>query len=318
MKILITGLVPRTGLKDLEKHFEIIYPPEGTEFTREESLKLIVDCDGVVLMGVRADKEFIDAGKKLKIIAVNGVGFDNVDIAYAKEHGIAVANAPAAVMEPTAEMTMSLMLAITRRIGNYDRSLRNGVWQNINQPSQMGFSLFGATLGVFGIGRIGRSVAKRAKAFGMNIIYYEPRYGLSAEQESELEATRVSFEDLLSKSDVITIHAPLTSETRHLFGEKELKQMKSTSYLINAARGPIVDEQALIAALKSGEIAGAGLDVFENEPTIPDEMKSLENIVMTPHAGTACLSSRTILAKEAAGNIIAYLIDKTEKNIINK
>lgn len=318
MKILITGLVPQAGLKGLETYFEVIYPPEGTEFTRQESLKLVQDCDGVVLMGTKADQEFIDAGKNLKIIAVNGVGFDNVDIAYAREKGIAVANAPAAVMEPTAEMTMSLMLAVTRRIGYYDRSLRNNVWLNINQPAEMGFSLYGATLGVFGMGRIGRSVAKRAKAFGMNIIYYEPKYGLSPEQEKELEATRVSLEELLSRSDIITIHAPLTPETRHLFGEKEFKQMKSTAFLINAARGPIVDEQALVTALKTGEIAGAGLDVFENEPNVSAEMRALENVVMTPHAGTACLSSRTILAKEAADNIISFLVEHTEKNIVNK
>ena len=272
--------------------------------------------DGVLLMGEKADKEFIDTGKKLKVIAVNGVGYDLVDVAYAKEKGITVCNSPQAVMEPTAELTMCLILAATRRVGNYDRNLRKGIWQNVSRESEMGFCLYGSTLGIVGMGRIGRSVARRAQSFGMNIIYYEEAF-IPEEVEKSLGATRVKFDELLEKADVITLHVPLLKSTYHLFGKEQFQKMKKTAYIVNAARGPIIDEDALINALQTGQIAGAGLDVFEHEPEIPAAMLELENITMTPHAGTGCLSSRILLAEETANNLISFLIDGTPKNVVN-
>ena len=170
MKILVTGLVPRAGLDALYDNFEVTYS-HGEPFTREQVLKQLPDMDGVLLMGERADREFINAGKKLKVIAVNGVGYDNVALAYAREKGITVCNSPQSVMEPTAELTVCLMLAAARRVGNYDRNLRKGIWQNVSYEAEMGFCLYGSTLGIVGMGRIGRSVAKRAWTFGMDIIY---------------------------------------------------------------------------------------------------------------------------------------------------
>jgi D-3-phosphoglycerate dehydrogenase len=315
MKVLVTGLVPRAGLNELFQNFEVAYS-DGRPYTREQVLALLPDMDGVLLMGETADKEFIDAGQHLKVIAVNGVGYDNVDVTYARQKGISVCNSPRAVQEPTAELTICLMLAAARRVGYYDRRLRKGLWPNVSETAEMGFCLHGATLGIVGIGRIGRTVARCARALGMNVIYHD-QVSLPAAVETELEVKSASFEQLLAKADVITLHTPLIDSTYHLFGAKEFGKMKKSAFIINAARGPIIDQEALIQALQAGTIAGAGLDVFEHEPEIPEALRALENVTMTPHAGTGCLSSRTILAGESAGNIIALLVDKAARNVVN-
>lgn len=315
MKVLVTGIVPRAGLDELYANFEVFHS-EGKPFGRGQVLEMLPDMDAVLLAGMAADREFFDRASRLKVIAVFGVGYDNVDTAYARQKGIAVCNSPVAVQAPTAELTISLMLAAARRIGYHDRNLRRGEWRNVSDPAEMGYCLHGATLGVLGIGRIGQMVARCARALGMNIIYHDQN-ALPPQLEHELCARRVDFAELLAESDVITIHAPLTVETRHLFGEREFRMMKKTAFIINAARGPIIDEDALVNALKNGEIAGAGLDVFEHEPQIPQAMKDLENVTLSPHAGTACLSSRTNLAMESAGNITAILLDKPSRNVVN-
>lgn len=315
MKVLVTGIIPKEGIEKLKEKFDVIYTEE--EFTREEVLSKLNDCDGVLLMGIKADKEFIDAGKNLKIIAVNGVGFDHVDLEYAKSKGIVVANVPGAVMEPTAEMAFALMLATTRRLLDYDNNIKQGKWLNVSKRENMGFSLYKSTLGIFGMGRIGQSVAKRAKAFGMNIIYSN-LHQLDDEKEKELGAKYVSFDELLEKSDVISIHAPLFESTKHSFNTEQFKKMKNTAFIINSARGPLIDEKALIKALKEKEIAGAGLDVFETEPLEESELFNFSNVVLTPHAGTGCLSSRIAISEEATENLISFLINNEEKNIVNK
>lgn len=315
-KVLVTGIVPRAGLDALYTHFDVTYT-DGTPFTRQEVLAFLPEMDGMLMALQTADKELLDAAKRLKSLSVFGVGFDNVDIAYAKEKGILVCNAPMAVMEPTAEMTMALMLAVTRRICDYDRNLKQGVWQNCSLPEGSGFSLYRSTLGIVGMGRIGRAVARRAMAFGMRILYHE-QMELPEEALSGIEAERVDFDTLLAASDVVSIHAPLLASTHHLFNTETFKKMKNTAYLINAARGPIVEEAALIRALEEGEIAGAGLDVFEFEPKIAEGLLKLPNVVLSPHAGTGCLSSRTILAEEAAENLIACLVRNAPVNVVNR
>lgn len=315
MKVLVTGLVPRAGLNELYKCFDVTYS-DGNPFAREQVLRMLPDMDAVLLMGERADREFIDAGENLKVVAVNGVGYDNVDIIYSREKGIDVCNSPQSVQEPTAELTICLMLATTRRVGNYDRNLRRGIWQNVSDEAEMGFSLYGSTLGIVGLGRIGKTVAKRAQALGMNIIYCDQAI-IPEEIEKSLGAKRVSFDELVKAADVITIHTPLLDSTKHLFGKEQFQKMKNTAFIVNAARGPIIDENALISALQDGTIAGAGLDVFEREPEIPQALLELENVTMTPHAGTGCLSSRTHLAGETSQNIIAVLIEGAPKNVVN-
>lgn len=315
MKILITGRITKEGLKELNKHFEVIYAED--KFTREEVLEKIVDCHGVMLMGLKGDKELIDAGKNLKIIAGYGVGYDNIDIEYAKSKNIIVSNVPKAVLEPTAELAFALILATTRKLTNYDENMKKGNWMDSSIRENMGFCIYGSTLGIFGMGRIGQSVARRAKAFGMNIIYHN-RTRLSKSLEKELNAEYVDFDTLLKISDVISINAPLTESTRHKFNKEAFFKMKKTSYIVNTARGALIDENALIEALKNKKIAGAGLDVFETEPLTHSELFSLENVVLTPHVGTACLSSRINMAKEASDNIISFLINNEEKNVVNR
>jgi D-3-phosphoglycerate dehydrogenase len=208
------------------------------------------------------------------------------------------------------------MLAIARRVGNYDRNLRKGIWQNVSSEPEMGFCLYGTTLGIVGLGRIGKAVAQRAHVFGMQILYHD-EFAISAELEKTLHVKRVSLDELLAESDVVTLHTPLLESTHHLFGKEQFEKMKKTAFIVNAARGALIDENALIDALQKGEIAGAGLDVFEHEPIIPQAMLELENVIMTPHAGTGCLSSRTTLAVETAGNIISFLVEKAPRNVIN-
>lgn len=315
MKILVTGIIPKEGVEKLKENFDVTYT-EG-EFSREEVLSNLPEYDGVLLMGLKADKEFIDAGKKLKIISINGVGFDHVDLQYAKSKGIVVANVPNAVMEPTAEMALALMLSTTRRVLEYDDNMRKGKWLNVSKRENMGFSLYKSTLGIFGMGRIGKSVAKKAKVLGMEVIYSN-RHKLSEEIEKELGVKYVTFDEMLEKSDVISIHAPLSESTRHSFSTEEFKKMKNTAFIINTARGPLIDEEALIKALKDGEIAGAGLDVFETEPLEKSELFNIPNVVLTPHAGTGCLSSRIAISEEATANLISFLLNNEEKNIVNK
>ena len=315
MKILVTGLVPRAGLNELYAEFDVVYS-EGKPFSREEVLKMLPEMNGVLLTGEKADKEFIDLGANLKVIAVNGVGFDNVDVEYAREKSIYVCNSPKAVQEPTAELTFCLLLAAARRLRFYDENLRKGIWANVSVEAEMGFAAYGSTLGIVGMGRIGQSVARRAKVFGMKVLYFD-QVSLPGELEEEFGARKVGFDELLKESDIVTIHTPLLDSTHHLFSTEEFSKMKSTAFIVNAARGPIIDEKALVHALSNNIIAGAGLDVFEFEPEISKEMLGLDNVIMTPHAGTGCLSSRTILAGESAGNIIAVLKHNKPINVVN-
>lgn len=312
-KVLVTGIVPKEGLTKLFEAFDVTY--SETPFTREYVLENLHAYDAWLLMGQKGDKEMIDAGKNLKFISLNAVGYDHVDIDYAKEKGIAVANSPQAVRVPTAEMTFALLLAATKRLAFYDRIVREGSWIDPSERRYQGLSLEGATLGIYGMGRIGSTVAGFAKAFGMTVLYHD-LYRLPEDKEKELGVTYVDFDELVATADVVTIHAPSLPSTRHKFNKDVFKKMKNRSYLINAARGPIVNEADLVEALKTGEIAGAGLDVFEFEPEVSAELRALDNVMMAPHAGTGTIEGRRILAEEAAENIIAFF-SGNPINIIN-
>ena len=236
---------------------------------------------------------------------MNGVGFDHVDISYAKQKGIIVSNSPQSVRVPTAEMTFALLLSAGKRLHFYDRVVREGGWMDVSKPEYQGMTLAGSTLGVFGMGRIGKTVAKYAQDFGMNVIYHDP-FRMKEEQEKELNVHYVSFDEMLAQSDVLTIHAPLMDSTRGVFNDEAFSKMKPTAYLVNAARGAIIQEKALIKALREHKIAGAGLDVFEFEPQVSEELRALDNVVMSPHAGTGTVAGRKEIAQEAAGNIVSF------------
>ncbi|WP_374140467.1 NAD(P)-dependent oxidoreductase [Leptotrichia hongkongensis] len=271
--------------------------------------------DALLLMGQKADKELIEAGKNLKLISLNAVGFDHVDIEFAKSKGIVVENSPQAVRVPTAEMTFALLLAATKRLAFYDKIVREGNWIDPSERKYQGLTLEGATLGVYGFGRIGQTVAKLAQSFGMKVLYHDT-FRLSEEKEKELNVKYVEFDELLKNSDVITIHAPGLPTTKGKFNKEAFKKMKNRSYLINAARGPIIVEADLVEALKTGEIAGAGLDVFEFEPKVSEELRALDSVIMAPHAGTGTVEGRITLAKEAAENIIEFFAGNL-RNVVN-
>lgn len=314
-KILVTGIVPKEGLRKLMDRFDVTYS-EDRPFSRDYVLEHLSEYDGWLLMGQKGDKEMIDAGENLQIISLNAVGFDHVDTAYAKEKGIVVSNSPQAVRVPTAEMTFALILAASKRLAFYDSIVRSGEWIDPSEQRYQGLTLQGSTLGIYGMGCIGLTVANFAKAFGMTVVYNDV-YRLPEDKEKELGVTYLEFDQLIETADVITIHAPALPSTIHKFNKDVFAKMKNRSYLINAARGPIVSEEALIEALKEGEIAGAGLDVFENEPQVSEGLRSLDNVIMSPHAGTGTIEGRRTLAEEAADNIIAFF-DGKPQNIVNK
>ncbi|HGC8175293.1 TPA: NAD(P)-dependent oxidoreductase [Streptococcus agalactiae] len=314
-KILVTGIVPKEGLRKLMDRFDVTYS-EDRPFSRDYVLEHLSEYDGWLLMGQKGDKEMIDAGENLQIISLNAVGFDHVDTAYAKEKGIVVSNSPQAVRVPTAEMTFALILAASKRLAFYDSIVRSGEWIDPSEQRYQGLTLQGSTLGIYGMGRIGLTVANFAKAFGMTVVYNDV-YRLPEDKEKELGVTYLEFDQLIETADVITIHAPALPSTIHKFNKDVFAKMKNRSYLINAARDPIVSEEALIEALKEGEIAGAGLDVFENEPQVSEGLRSLDNVIMSPHAGTGTIEGRRTLAEEAADNIIAFF-DGKPQNIVNK
>lgn len=304
-KILMGHDFKREGFKSLEGKFEMIYP-QSEHFKREEVLELIADIDVLIPnFSFQTDKEIMDAAKKLRLIANYGVGYNNIDVAYASQKGLTVTNTPNSVLEPTAELCFALLLATARRIGYYNNKLHAGErlgWGLFDNP---GLPVYGQTLGIYGMGRIGQAVARRAVASGMKIIYHNRRR-LDKSIEEKYGAIYVDFDTLLRESDFVSLNAPATAETHHLIGEAEFKKMKSTAILINTARGILVDERALIEALKNEEIFAAGLDVFENEPKISPELFDFENVVLTPHAGTQTYAARLDMQKEVAKNIINF------------
>ena len=313
-KILVTGIVPREGLDRLFERFDVTYT-DGEPFSRQWVLEHAKDYDGMILMAQKGDREFIDAFDHLKIISLNAVGFDHVDTAYAKSKGIVVANAPQAVRVPTAELTFSLIMAAAKRLYFYDKTVRFGDWFDVSERRLQGRTLEGLTLGIFGMGRIGQTVARFAQAFGMKVIYNDARrLDETVEQAGGFEY--VPFEELLTRSDVITIHAPGLPSTAGKFDAAAFEAMKDDAIIVNAARGVIIKQDALIDALKNGKIAAAGLDVFETEPNIPAELRRLDNVIMTPHAGTGTIEGRIALAAEAAENLISFF-DGNPINVVN-
>lgn len=287
---------------ELMEEFELIFP-ETDFFSKIEVLEKIGVCDALLSMfNFVVDREIIDAGKELKIISNFGVGFNNVDFEYAREKGVMVTNTPDPVVEPTAEMAFALMLATARRVAECDRKLRDatsglkwGVMENL------GVGLYGKTLGIVGLGRIGKSIARRAEAFGMRVIYHNRR-----ETEAGNAIYCSTLDELLCVSDFVSLNVPLTEETFHLINADALKKMKTSAILINTARGPVVDELALAYALENKTIRAAGLDVFENEPSVCPQLLTLDNVVLAPHNGTATIDARIDMSRFAARNIINF------------
>lgn len=307
MKILITYDMFPESFGELAERYEVTRPA-GRSFTYDEVLEMIPDYDVLCPMfSFKVDKALIDKGERLKLIANYAVGFDNIDVAYAAGKGITVTNTPDPVIAPTANLALGLMIDAARRITENDRHLRAGKkTDRAGILHGLGTQVSGKILGILGMGRIGKALAKRANACGMEVVYHNRRQ-LDIEEETRLNVTYVPLEELLSKSDFLSLNAPSTSETRHIIDGEALSAMKPEAILINTARGALVDEYALAEALKTGIIRAAALDVFEfGDHPIP-ELIALENVVMTPHIGTQTTTARLEMAQAVSDNVIGFL-----------
>lgn len=315
-KILLAYRLKAEGLKELEGKYDITMPKEKA-FSREEILEMVHDYEVLVpTFGFYTDKEIIDKGEKLELISNFGVGYNNIDVDYATQKGIAVTNIPRTTCEPTAELAFALLTGAGRRIGYYDRKLRTEKGASWGIYAEAGMPIFGKTLGIIGMGRIGQAIARRAVASGMSIIYNN-RNRLPENIEQQYNAKYVSFDELIKTADYISLNAPSTPETIHMIGEKEFEKMKPTAIFINTARGNMVDEKALAKALKEEKIWAAALDVYENEPKILPELLELDNVLLSPHAGTKTVEDRIKMSIEMSRNIVGFYEGTYEVSRVN-
>lgn len=307
-KILVAFNTVSEGFDRLTARHKVVFPPKGRDFTQEEIAERIVDCDVLCsVFDIPIGRDLIDKGRSLKLIANYAVGYNNIDVTYAASKGIVVTNTPRAVIEPTADLALALLLSCTRRIAEWDRLFRrDGEMVERGRLCRLGVNLYGKTLGIIGFGNIGAAVARRCKAFGMNVLYNK-RTRLSEAEEKAQGITFADKDDLIRRADVLSLHTPLTPETKHLIGTAELSMMKSTAILINTARGAVVDERALVEALREKRIAAAGLDVFENNDIPSPELFAMDNVSLTPHVGTQTYDSRVEMVHELCDNVLGFL-----------
>ncbi|MEY4901016.1 MAG: hypothetical protein RI895_1438, partial [Actinomycetota bacterium] len=285
--------------------------------SRTELLQMVAGADAIVsLLTEKIDAELLTAaGPQLKSVSNVAVGYNNIDVPACEDAGVLVTNTPGVLTEATADIAMALILMSTRRLGEGERVIRaQDPWQ-WGMFYMLGMGLQGRQLGIVGMGQIGIATARRAKAFGMNIAYTR-RAPLEADVAKDLDAKFMSMDELIESSDVLSLHCPYSPATHHLISENQLARMKPTAYLINTARGPIVDEQALVDALKAGQIAGVGLDVFEHEPKVNPGLLELDNAVLIPHLGSATVETRAAMADIAATNALAILAGQTAPNLV--
>lgn len=316
--VFISGKIPRVAYDILSKEFDVSMHDDLRLLSKEEVIKGLEDKDALLcLLSDPIDAEIIDSNPNLRIIANYGAGFNNIDIQTAGKRGIPVTNTPDVSTAATADLTLGLMLAIARRIVEGDKETRAGRFKGWAPLYHLGVDVTGKTLGVIGMGNIGQAVTRRAKAFDMNIIYTS-RTRLSEQKEKEFGITYVSFEEILKTSDFLSLNLSYSPAIHHMIGMKELQLMKSTAYLINAARGPLVDELALLTALEEKTIAGAALDVYEFEPQVTAGLEKLDQVILTPHIGNATVETRDAMAEIAARNIIAVLRGEEPLTCVNQ
>lgn len=315
-EILVTKTFPGPGLDILSKVCTVDLHEGEEQLSSKDLIKRVEGKFGVLcFLSDRIDREVMDAGSALKVIANFAVGYNNIDIEYARAKGIFVTNTPEVLTDATADIAWSLILTLTRRIIPADSYTREGKFEGWTPFLFLGTSVQHKVLGILGMGRIGQAVAKRGKAFGMDVAYHDVKK-LPLDVEKSLNARYLSFDELLGSADVLTIHVPLTQDSRKMIGERELAAMKKGSFLINAARGEIVDEKALVRSLGKGHLAGAGLDVYEKEPAVEEELKRMENVVILPHIGSATREVREKMGTMCVDNIIAVIQGRRPPNSI--
>jgi lactate dehydrogenase-like 2-hydroxyacid dehydrogenase len=310
-------MIPQENIDELAKHFDVEVNPDDRALSKDELKQKIKGKTAVItLLTDGVDGEVLDAaGPQLKIVANYAVGFNNFDLAAATQRGVILTNTPGVLDDATATHTMALMLSMARRIPESDKFVRDNKWKGWAPMFFIGLDVDRRTLGIAGAGRIGQNVARKAKGFDMNIIYSDVKP--NPEFEKQTGAKFVDKETLLKESDFLTLHVPLLPDTKHYISEKELKMMKKTAVLINASRGPVVDEVALVKALKEKEIWGAALDVYENEPVIAPGLTELDNVVVVPHVASATMETRIKMGNIAVGNIIKVLGGQAPDTCVN-
>ncbi|NPV87951.1 D-glycerate dehydrogenase [Coprothermobacteraceae bacterium] len=319
MKVYITRPIPETGIELLKREgLEVFMNPEDRVLAREELLENVKGMDAVItLLTDKVDAVFFEAaGPQLKVVANYAVGYDNIDVAEATRRRIVVTNTPGVLTETTADLAWALIMAVARRIVEAHNYAATGEWKGWGPLQFLGVDVYGKTLGIVGAGRIGQAVARRAMGFEMKVIYYD-KVRLPSELEKKLNMEFCPLEELLRRADIISLHSPLTPETYHMIDEKAISMMKPTAIIINTARGPVIDEEALIRALREKRIWGAGLDVFEKEPYIPEELRKLTNVVILPHIGSASHETRNAMSELAARNVVAVLKGHTPPTPVN-
>ncbi len=320
-KVRITQQFLPAGLEEFEGadvEVDLRDDPEPQPY--DDLVASLAGFDGAItLLTDRIDAALLDANPQLKVVANCAVGFDNIEVAAATERGVAVLNTPDVLTDATADLAITLLLSVARRVPEGDAFMRSGAYRYWRlRQEQLGLDVFGRNLGVYGLGKIGRATVRRARGgFDMKVRYHDA-FRLPAEQEEELGVEYVSFDELLATSDYLTIHAPLTDETRHAIDADAFAAMKDTAVLINTARGPIIDEAALVTALRDGQIAGAGLDVYEYEPDMVDGLAELrERVVLLPHLGSATEETRDRMARLSASGVRTLLEGGRPSNLVN-
>jgi glyoxylate reductase len=315
--VLVTQKIPERALALVRETCDVRLDPPDQRLTPVALQQAVVGMEGMIcLVTDQIDAQILEAGAALRIVANVAVGYDNIDVRAATQRGIVVTNTPGAVTEATADLTWGLLLSVARRIAEGDRYIRAGKWHEWQFMFMLGCDVYDRTLGIIGMGRIGQAVARRAQGFGMRVLYHN-RQRLDATVEKVLGATWVELPTLMQQADFVSVHVPLMAETIHLIGAAELRLMQPTAYLINTARGAVIDEAGLVRALTEGWIAGAALDVFEREPEVSQALLALENVVLVPHIGSASAATRTRMAVMAAENLLAVLRSDRPPNIVN-
>jgi len=312
--VTVTNVFPQVALDKLSSECDLKI--NRTSLTKEELKQKVSGSDAVIsYLTDRIDQDIIDRGTKLKIIANYGAGFNNIDVTYASERGIWVTNTPNVLHETTADLTWAMILGAARRIIPADRYTRESKFQGWGAQLFLGGDVYEKTLGIIGLGEIGRSVARRALGFNMRTLYHQ-RNRLPKEEEKKLNVEYATFEKILRESDFLTLHVPLTEETEYMIGNDEIALMKKTAYLIHTARGKVIDDYALVAALREGRLAGAALDVYEDEPELTEGMRELDNLMILPHIGSASFETRDKMALLVADNILDALEGKTPRSLV--
>ncbi len=318
MKVFVSYWLPDAPLNTLREKHTVVVNEENRVLPSQELVAQLADCDAFLCVGSRVDRTVLDAvGPRLKIVANWGVGYNNIDADYAAQKGIMVTNTPDVLTETTADLSWAILMAVARRVVEADVYVRAGQFQGFKPFAMLGADVWGKTIGIIGCGRIGQAVGRRAQGFGMRLLYHDMN-PLDKETERALGAHYMEIDALLKESDFVSLHVPLMEETHHLIDARRLSLMKPSAFLVNASRGPVVDEQALLAALREKQIAGAALDVFEKEPEVTPGLTELPNVVLTPHIGSGSWETRTAMADVAVRNIIAALEGQTQPNLVNK